>query len=452
MATSCIETILFGQVCDSCDGGAILKIVAFGIKLFTAGVLVAATIGLIIVGIRWMTARENADQVARAKKRFLEIVIGIGVYALMFVIANFLIPGGIVASTTDSTTTSCPDAPTVATTTSKSGGTSGPTTSNETPTEGKYPWATLAGQASAGSIQCPRNANYTYTANPNGKYDQYDKFFQAKASSCPFTKVEYTNNSDDQACAPGSTMHYATIENEKWKSGSIVKETMGPFCLVNSKIDVGQYQHYLVENHISQDNRICMPDGECVDGGENAANGFKEYFCCNYFSYTFAANLNHGEVVSNDVLTSKCGTAFHAAYHRITKSGNKETTWGGRSVTVYDDALTGININPAVFQPLPYPEISTVFSITDTLNTLRQGKAVTVMTRGEGWGHYITAVGFTKDCMIGSTAQCTFNDIVFLNSTYGSSIQVNYAKITDANTPNPNTDHVCTQEKCTTKR
>jgi hypothetical protein len=162
--------------------------------------------------------------------------------------------------------------------------------------------------------------------------------------------------------------------------------------------------------------------------------------------------LNHGEVVSNDILTSKCGTAFHAAYHRLTQQGNKETTWGGRNVTVYDDNLSGININPAVFQPLPYPEISTLFNIGDVLNTLRKGKAVTVQTRGEDWGHYVTAVGFTKDCAIGSTASCTFNDIVFLNSNYGTSIQVQYASITDATTPNPNTQYVCTQEKCSVKK
>ena len=426
-----------------------MKIVAECIKFLSAGVLLLAVIFIVIAGITLMTARDDAAQVAKAKKRILEIVIGIAAYALMFVVADLFIPGGIAKSTLDSSTTSCPDTVVEQPSPENPGGAS--PTEPVSPT-GKYPMAHLADSTVPGYIQCPRNANYAYAANPNAKSDAYDKFFQAQAQSCPFSEIKYTKTAEDLACAPGYTMHYTTIVNEKRKNGGIVKETMGPFCIVNSKVDVEQYQHYLVENYISQDNRICTSTGECIDGGENAPNGIKEYFCCNYFSYTFAANLNHGEVVSNDILTSKCGAGFHAAYHRYTSQGNKQTTWGGRSVTIYDDNLTGININPEVYQPLPYPEISTVFNIGDTLNTLRKGKAVTLQTGGDGWGHYITAVGFTKDCAIDSNASCTFDDIVFLNSTYGSSIQVKYGALTNATRPSRTTEYICTTESCKTKR
>ena len=318
MATNCIDTMIFGQVCDSCDGGAIIKIVVFCFNVLTAGVLILATIGIIILGVKLITARDNPDRVAQAKKRIIEIAIGIAAYALMYVVANFVVPGGVVMKTLDSSTSACADAPAPPASPDPAdpGDPSDPGSPDDpgdTDEPGKYPWATLVGTPSGGSIKCPHNEGFTYSANPNASNSQYDKFFQAKASSCPFTKVEYTKKTEDQACAPDNKMHYATVQNARRKNGSVVKETMGPFCLVNSKIDVGQYQNYLVENRISQDNRICMPDGECIDGGPNAPNGIKEYFACNYFSFTFAANINNGEVVSNDVLTSKCGTAFHAA-------------------------------------------------------------------------------------------------------------------------------------------
>ena len=453
MATNCFDTLLFGQVCDDCHGGAVFKIIIGAFNIVSAGILVLATIGIIMFGVKIMTARDSAEQMAKAKKRLLEIVIGLVAYALMFVGANLIIPGGIMnMSTLADSGETCPDTVTATPSTPSTPIPSEPENpGGESESTDGYPWATIVGQTPAGDIQCPRNAGRTYITNPNSSNTKYDKFYQSIAQSCPFTKVQYTKNTDDLACAPGGTMHYATVVNEKRKNGSIVKETMGPFCLVNSKIDVGQYQNYLVENYVSQDNKLCTSSGECVDGGKDSPFGVREYFYCDHFSYTFTANLNNGEVISNDALASKAGTAFQAAAFRLTTQGNLKTTWNGRDVAVYDDALSGIKINPDNPTRLPYPELSTVYSISDTLNTLRQGKAVTVMTRGEGWGHYITAVGFTKDCAIGSTSPCTYDDIIFLDSTYGTTLHVNYAKITNANTPNPNDQFICTQEKCKKK-
>ena len=58
----------------------------------TGAVVVAGTIGIIICGVLWMTARDNEAQVATAKRRLLEIVIGIVAWGLISVLINFLIP------------------------------------------------------------------------------------------------------------------------------------------------------------------------------------------------------------------------------------------------------------------------------------------------------------------------------------------------------------------------
>ena len=460
MGNECIDTVIFGQVCDDCRGGAIMKIIVEVFQIFSMGIIVLATIGIIICGIKIITARDSAEQIAKAKKRILEIVVGIALYIMMFLIVNLFVPGGIMMSVTDSGVSYCPVATTTETPVGDTGqpGTSTPGDSGGTEDyHGRYPWATLKGQTPAGYIDCPHNANYSYTAvNPHGSTSKYDKYFQAKAASCPFTKVEYTSNVNDRACAPGDTMHYTALVQEKRKDGGIVKENLGNFCLVNSKVDVQQYQHYLIENHIGQDNKIWMPDGsEYINGDKDAEFPIKEYFHCNHFSYTFTANINSGEVVSNDMLTSKCGVGFHAAYWRVTMNGNVETTWGGRQVAVYDDNLSGIKINTSAYQPLPNPELATVFRVVDILNSLREGKAVTVWTSGTSWGsdwqHYITAVGFSKDCTIGSTAPCTHSDIVYLDSTYGSTFHIDYPKETGATYPDINKQHICDQQKCREK-
>ncbi len=51
------------------------------------------TIGVVIAGIQYLTARDNEAQVAAAKKRLVEVVIGLVAWAAMFVVLRLLIPG-----------------------------------------------------------------------------------------------------------------------------------------------------------------------------------------------------------------------------------------------------------------------------------------------------------------------------------------------------------------------
>ncbi len=70
----------------------ILKLI---LNILVYGLGVAAVLGVIIAGILYMTARDSEAQVAAAKKRLYEIVIGLIAWAVMFVILNWLIPGGL---------------------------------------------------------------------------------------------------------------------------------------------------------------------------------------------------------------------------------------------------------------------------------------------------------------------------------------------------------------------
>lgn len=72
------------------DIGGILSLI---LKIVIYGLGAAATIGVIVAGVQYMTARDNEAQVATAKRRLVEVVIGLIAWAAMFVVLQLLIPG-----------------------------------------------------------------------------------------------------------------------------------------------------------------------------------------------------------------------------------------------------------------------------------------------------------------------------------------------------------------------
>jgi len=75
-----------------CNDDGITKIISLVINILTGAIVVAGTVGIIICGFLWMTARDNEGQVAQAKKRMLDIVIGIIAWVLLALLANLFIP------------------------------------------------------------------------------------------------------------------------------------------------------------------------------------------------------------------------------------------------------------------------------------------------------------------------------------------------------------------------
>ena len=406
-AETCIQTALFGEVCDDCHGGAIFKIIAVIIQVLSIGIGAAAVIGIIISGIQYITSSGDPARMTKAKSRLIEVVIGILAYGVALAFLEFLIPGGVFGNSLEASD-SCP----VETSKTTPGGQEGASTiPGRTGSEGEIaggtPMATVAGKTSAGYISCPRNAGYTYKSNPAAGSTSVDKFYQSVAQSCPFTAVVYSKSAEDEACAPGGTMHAAN--GGKW-------------CLVNSKIDVYEYQKYLKDNHISQDGKTCTTTGdECSSEGN-----LRDWGMCNYFSYTFASNLNSGEVVSNDALAWTAGTALYNARYGRTTQGNVVMNWRDKELAVYSDNLTGVTYSNS---SLPrYPEASGMSAI---LAELRAGRAAPIgvhSTRVDSnpntnCGHYMTVIGYVKSCGGGS---CNANDLVVMNtngaiSTLGNS-------------------------------
>lgn len=68
----------------------ILKLI---VNILLYGLGAAATLGVVIAGILYLTARDNPQQVAKAKMRLIEISIGLAAWAMLYMVLRFLIPG-----------------------------------------------------------------------------------------------------------------------------------------------------------------------------------------------------------------------------------------------------------------------------------------------------------------------------------------------------------------------
>ena len=87
-------TILDNSWCNEKDGGGITEIIKFGANILMWGLGLAATIGIVVCGVMIITARDDPAQVQKARKRMIEIAIGLVAWVLIEVLIQFIIPGG----------------------------------------------------------------------------------------------------------------------------------------------------------------------------------------------------------------------------------------------------------------------------------------------------------------------------------------------------------------------
>jgi hypothetical protein len=95
-------SIIGGDVCGGIDNksgdvqnNGVWKILIFALKIMTAGVGVLGVAGIVYGAVLYTTAADKAEQTKKAIGIITNVVIGIIAYALMYLVLNFLIPGGI---------------------------------------------------------------------------------------------------------------------------------------------------------------------------------------------------------------------------------------------------------------------------------------------------------------------------------------------------------------------
>jgi hypothetical protein len=100
-----VETNFFGNIQD--DGGCgVFVVLNLILDILTYGIAIAATIGIVISGVNYLTASGDEQKTTKAKRRIFEIVIGLAVYTVLYFGAQWLLPGGDFNSTTTCTTIS----------------------------------------------------------------------------------------------------------------------------------------------------------------------------------------------------------------------------------------------------------------------------------------------------------------------------------------------------------
>lgn len=95
-----VETSIIGCTQPGGDDASakdtgIWGLLLLALNILTAGVGIAAVGGVVYAAILYASASDRADQVKQAKDTLQNVAIGIAAYGGMYLLLNFLIPGGI---------------------------------------------------------------------------------------------------------------------------------------------------------------------------------------------------------------------------------------------------------------------------------------------------------------------------------------------------------------------
>ena len=93
-SSSIVETTFFGNLQDDGKGCGVYTILNLAVDILSMGVGIIGVIGIIVVGIQYLTAGGNEQQTTKAKRRIAEIVIGLVAFAVLYAFTQWLLPGG----------------------------------------------------------------------------------------------------------------------------------------------------------------------------------------------------------------------------------------------------------------------------------------------------------------------------------------------------------------------
>lgn len=93
-------TVLPQSICDKAKEGGLEQsgtwaLLLFVLNILTVGIGVVAVGAIAFAGFLYATASDNESQVKQSKEMIRNTAIGILAYGLMYVLLQFLIPGGV---------------------------------------------------------------------------------------------------------------------------------------------------------------------------------------------------------------------------------------------------------------------------------------------------------------------------------------------------------------------
>lgn len=88
-----VEASILTDICDCGNGEGIKEILKLVVDIMSIGVGILAVIGISVSGVQYLTAGGSEEKTRKAKRRILEIVIGLIAYVLIYALLRFLLPG-----------------------------------------------------------------------------------------------------------------------------------------------------------------------------------------------------------------------------------------------------------------------------------------------------------------------------------------------------------------------
>lgn len=89
-----VETTFFGNLKDDGEGCGVFSVLNLVVDILSIGVGIVGVIGISVVGIQYITAGGNEQQTTKAKRRIVEIVIGLVAFATLYAFMQWVLPGG----------------------------------------------------------------------------------------------------------------------------------------------------------------------------------------------------------------------------------------------------------------------------------------------------------------------------------------------------------------------
>lgn len=98
------STAIIGDGCveDNGNGSGVQHILNLVVEIMTMGVGILGTLGIVVVGVQYLTAGGDEAKTRKAKQRILEIVVGMALFVALSAIISFLLNPGWTNTTSDS--------------------------------------------------------------------------------------------------------------------------------------------------------------------------------------------------------------------------------------------------------------------------------------------------------------------------------------------------------------
>lgn len=241
---NCISTAIFGQVCDNCNGSAVMQILAYVVRIMTIGVGILAVIGIMVFGIRYLTSHGNENLAIKARRHLFQVLLGLVSYIVLVLAAGWILPGNLTTTMLGGNPGTCPES--TKTGISVIGGDTDPTSPSSPSTDPSSPssgWKSgtrprECGPGEPGDFQTMtkkgvtiNNRKYSLYTNSAGRtYPQYSQ------GNGPWAGKP-TRKGGTTIAAAGCMIASRAMMNMSYSSGKIYVPTTGGDNVVDKNIN-----------------------------------------------------------------------------------------------------------------------------------------------------------------------------------------------------------------------